>query len=144
MGSGPTPKQVEITCQVDERGFLYQIYGNFAFPSLRRIYVVGNFSRKIIRGLHRHNEEWKGYFVVRGAAKFVVVDEQKKTTSYVLSYRKPSVLIVPPKYSHGWVSLTDHTMIIGLSNKTLEESVKDDIREDPFVLGEELWNVKSR
>jgi dTDP-4-dehydrorhamnose 3,5-epimerase-like enzyme len=137
---------VTVKCHVDDRGFLYQIYGDYSekFPNVKRIYIVGNFSKGIIRGFHMHKKEHKCYFVASGAAKFVVVDEKKKVASYTLSARDPSVLIVPPKHYHGWVSLDDSTMLIGLSDKSLDESAKDDFRTNPFSFGKDVWEVKPR
>jgi len=146
MGSYVKPEHVAISCHVDDRGFLYQIYGNYEdkFPSVKRIYIVGSFSKGTIRGFHKHNEEWKGYFTSNGSAKFVVVDENKKMSTYTLSSKNPAVLIVPPKYFHGWMSLEENTMLIGMSNKSLEESLEDDVRIDPFTYGKEVWDVKAR
>ena len=140
------PLLINLECYIDDRGFLYQIYGQYkdVFPELKRVYVVGNFSKGIIRGFHKHLNEWKGYFVVLGSAKFVTVDENKNIATYILSMRKPAVLIVPPNYYHGWVSLEDNTILIGLSNKSLEESLSDDIRIDPFTFGKEIWETKPR
>ena len=138
------PVQVDIACHVDDRGFLYQLYRDNNFPDVKRVYVVGNFSRGVIRGLHRHNEEWKAYFLVSGTAKFIAADTTGNVTTYILSTSKPSILIVPPNYSHGWISLTDNTILIGLSNKTLEESLNDDFREDPFKYGKDVWETKPR
>jgi len=140
------PKQIELPCHVDERGFLYQIVGNYEFPEVKRVYVVGNFAKGVIRGYHGHNHEWKAYFVARGASKFVVVGKEGARTiqSYVLTLRKPSVLIIPPKYFHGWVSLEDDTLLVGISNKTFQESLQDDYREDPFKYGKEVWDVRPR
>jgi dTDP-4-dehydrorhamnose 3,5-epimerase-like enzyme len=136
--------QIKIDCHVDDRGFLYQIYKTYDFPEVKRIYVLGNFLKNTIRGLHRHEHEWKGYFVVVGAAKFVVVDPAKQITQYILSDKNPSILVVPPHHPHGWISLSDKTVLIGLSNRTLEESMKDDFREDPLTLGKQVWETKPR
>jgi dTDP-4-dehydrorhamnose 3,5-epimerase-like enzyme len=144
MENRSEPAEVEILCHADDRGFLYQLYKSYHFPEVKRVYLVGNYSRNVIRGFHKHNEEWKAYFVGRGTAKFVLVNEQKEITTHTLSDRRPCVLVVPPKYLHGWVSLTEETLVIGLSNKTLEESNKDDFREDPFIFGKEVWETKAR
>ncbi|MEM2293523.1 MAG: WxcM-like domain-containing protein [Nitrososphaerota archaeon] len=140
------PKILDVECHVDDRGFLYQIYGNYdkEFPELKRVYVVGNFSKGIIRGFHKHKEEWKCYFVVNGSAKFVIVDENKNISTFVLSSKRPCLLIVPPGYFHGWVSLEENTILIGMSNKTLEQSISDDFRIDPFTFGKDIWEVKHR
>lgn len=140
------PEQLEVSCHIDDRGFLYQIFGNFEgkFPELKRVYVVGNFSKGTIRGFHKHEEEWKCYFAVSGSAKFVVIDEDKNIFTYTLSPKKPSILIVPPRFFHGWVSLEENTILIGMSNKGLEQSLKDDVRINPFTFGKKVWEVKPR
>ncbi len=140
------PEQFAIPCHLDDRGFLYQIYGNYEgkFPNIKRIYIVGNFSKGTIRGFHKHTEEWKCYFASSGSAKFVIVDENKNISTYVLSPKNPAVLIVPPEHFHGWVSLEENTILIGISNKSLEDTLKDDIRIDPFTFGKEVWDVKAR
>lgn len=138
------PKQIEVSCHIDDRGFLYQIAGNYEFPEIKRVYVVGNFAKGVIRGYHEHKEEWKAYFAVSGSLKIVVVDEQGEISNYVLTSRKPSILVVPPKHLHGWISLEEDTLLVGISNKTLEESQADDYREDPFKYGKEMWDVKPR
>lgn len=140
------PRQVEVKCHVDDRGFLYQIFEDSQehFPKVRRIYVVGNFGKGTIRGFHKHIYESKCYFVVSGAAKFVVIDKDGKPAAFVLSSRNPSVLVVPPGYEHGWVSLEDNTVLIGMSDKTLQESLSDDYRSDPFKYGREVWEVRPR
>jgi len=137
---------VPIDVKIDDRGFLYQIYGNIGnYPPIKRVYVVGNHSRGVIRGFHKHLGEYKFFFVVSGGAKFVVErDEGSVLDNYVLSAKQPSVLVIPPGHFHGWVSLADDTTIIGMSNYTLAESEKDDMRKDPFVLGKEIWETKAR
>lgn len=140
------PEQIPVDCKVDDRGFLYQIYGGYEdkFPSVKRIYVVGNFGKGVIRGFHKHADEWKCYFVSSGAAKFVVIDGERNSTTFLLSSRNPSILIMPPNHFHGWVSLEEGTILVGMSNKSLEESLNDDTRTDPFSFGKELWEVKAR
>ncbi|MEM2909902.1 MAG: WxcM-like domain-containing protein [Halobacteria archaeon] len=140
------PRQVDIRCHVDDRGFLYQVFqeGQEFFSTVRRIYVVGNFGKGTIRGFHKHLKESKCYFVINGAAKFVVVSENGRIMSFVLSSRNPSLLVIPPGYEHGWVSLDENTTLIGLSDKTLEESLRDDYRSDPMKYGKDVWEVKPR
>jgi dTDP-4-dehydrorhamnose 3,5-epimerase-like enzyme len=145
-GSLVKPEQFAVTCHLDDRGFLYQIYGNHKdkFPPVKRIYIVGNFSKGTIRGFHKHMDEWKCYFASTGSAKFVVADENKNISTYILSPKNPTILIVPPGYFHGWVSLEENTILIGISNKSLGETVKDDIRIDPLAFGKEVWEVEAR
>jgi dTDP-4-dehydrorhamnose 3,5-epimerase-like enzyme len=137
------PWKESIKLVVDDRGFLFQIFDEsndkitfdglnyLGLPKIRRIYLVGNFSKDTIRGMHYHEKEWKYFFVIRGSAKFIVSPEDhpvEKTKTFILSERKPEVLIVPPKYYIGWKALEEGTLILGMSNFSLEESLKDDRR----------------
>jgi dTDP-4-dehydrorhamnose 3,5-epimerase len=135
---------LEVECKLDDRGFLYQIYGNLkdGLPEIKRVYVVGNHSKGVVRGFHKHQGEYKYYFAVSGSAKFLVAAKRGTLTSFILSPKRPAVLVVPPGLFHGWVSLDDDTVIVGMSNYTLEESEKDDVRMDPFAFGEEVWESK--
>ena len=144
--SNAQPHLVAIQCHLDDRGFLCQILGNYNefLPKVARAYVVGNFAQGTIRGLHMHKLETKAYFVVNGSAKFVVVDREKKNQAYTLSERNPAVLVVPPSYYHGWISLEANTTLIGLSDRMLEQSLKDDYRADPMAFGNEVWRVVPR
>ena len=135
-----------VACKLDDRGFLYQIYGSVkGYPQIKRVYVLGNHSKGTIRGLHRHSGEYKFYFAAAGSAKFVVEGPKGgKPVTYILSPRRPEVLVVPPGLFHGWVSLEEGTLVIGMSNYTLSESERDDIRKDPFTFGKEVWETKAR
>lgn len=137
---------IPIDCKVDDRGFLYQVFGDFGdYPPIKRVYVVGNHSKGIIRGLHKHTKEYKFFFIVSGSAKFVVErGEGGGVDTFVLSTKQPAVLVVPPGHFHGWTSLADDTAIIGMSNLSLAESEQDDTRKDPLVLGRETWETKPR
>ena len=139
-------KLIPIDCRVDDRGFLYQVYGNLGdYPLIKRVYVVGNHSRGVIRGFHKHTKEYKFFFIVSGAAKFVVEKgERNDFDTFVLSTKQPAVLVVPPGNFHGWTSMADDTTIIGMSNLSLVESEQDDIRKDPLVYGKEIWETKAR
>lgn len=141
-----SPIKMDLKCNIDDRGFLYQIFGGYEdkFPEVKRIYIVGNFCKGVIRGFHKHLIEWKCYFVITGSAKFIVLDKDNNKLSYVLSSKSPSILIVPPDFAHGWISLEDGTILAGLSNRSLEESIKDDIRSDPLSFGTDIWSVIPR
>jgi len=151
-------KKEAIKIAIDDRGVLLQLFemknNKISFdgqnyidlPPIKRIYLVRNFSKDTIRGMHYHEYEWKYFIVLRGSVKFVIsptphISEETKT--FVLSEAKPEVLIVPPGNYNGWIALEDNTSLIGMSNFSLEESLKDDKRIPPdnFL---ELFKVKSR
>ena len=141
---------VSVPTFVDDRGFINQIIqaSDSSLPKLERLYLVGNFGSGVIRGFHKHEKEWKCFFVVEGAAKFVLIKEKPNTKeveieNYVLSSKNPSVLVVPPKIYNGWMSLEENTVVLGMSNFTIDETKKDDLRVDPYFWGD-VWEVKGR
>ncbi|MGQ9621263.1 MAG: hypothetical protein ACUVTX_09820, partial [Bacteroidales bacterium] len=64
--------------------------------------------------------------------------------SFVISSRHHGVLVIPPLYANGWISLEDHTILVSLSNLVYEEAMDDDIRIDPLIIGEDYWRVIPR
>jgi len=142
------PKLIELEAKVDDRGFLYQVYQAAPdLPEIKRIYVVGNFSKGTIRGFHKHEVEWKLFFVARGSSKMVLVREREEgppeIQTFILTTKRPQLIVVPPRYYNGWMSLEDETLLIGLSTLTLEESLRDDFRVSPYKFGD-VWEVKPR
>ena len=111
---------------------------------VRRIYVVGSFGKGTIRGLHAHKYETKAYFVLKGAAKFVIQDSDGRIATETLSSAYPEILVIPPNHPHGWTSLAEDTLLLGLSDRTLEQTNSDDQRTDPFSVGSDVWSVKAR
>lgn len=142
-------KLIPVKTFVDDRGYINQIiqHSDGVFPKLERLYLVGNFGRGIIRGFHKHEKEWKCFFVINGAAKFVLVKETKnqpEIDTYVLTSKNPQILIIPPGIWHGFMSLEENTILLGISNFTIDETKADDYRIDPFNFGKEVWEVKPR
>ncbi len=135
---------------IDDRGFLSQILpeGQDKF-SIRRIYTTGNYAYGTIRGFHKHKIEHKAFFVTSGTAKFVLVDDRQDSRTYkqidtfVISHLKPSVLYVPPGIYTGWMSLSDDTVILGMSTESFDSENPDDERLDPHIFGN-VWRVKHR
>lgn len=144
-------KHIPINCYVDDRGYLTQVIQTTdgLMPSISRIYVTGNFSKGVIRGFHKHFKEWKGFFVPKGAAKFVLVDDREKSKTYkeidtyILSSNRPSVLIIPTGIYNGWMSLDDDTVLIGVSSEPFDRDNPDDVRIPPDTYGD-VWTVKGR
>lgn len=113
--------------------------------TIKRVYYVANYGVGITRGFHYHEKEWKIFFAVSGAAKIVAINPKNSKEQYVFvsSSRKPNLVVIPPFFAHGWGSLEESTILICCSNATLEESIKDDTRIDPYKWGD-VWQVKAR
>ena len=135
------PIAVDLFRFVDDRGILDQLF-NLDLPNsfpfgVKRIYTTVS-NKGIIRGMHGHQREWKAFYVANGMVKFVVYKMGEEpdllgyeTKTFVLSDAKPQLFILPPGYWHGYMSLTENARIIILSSASLEETKKDDHREDP-------------
>jgi len=89
------------------------------------------------------------FFVPSGAAKFVLVDDRKDSSTYkavdtfILSKLNPSVLVIPIGVYSGWMSLEDQTIVLGISSEPFDKENPDDERVDPNSFGD-VWKVKDR
>lgn len=140
------PQLLEVPTFVDDRGVLHQVIetAQKALPQIARVYQVRNFDPGTIRGFHRHRREWKAFYVSQGSAKFVVCQENAGSLeSFVMTDQQPRLLVVPPGFYNGWKALGPDTLLLGFSSATIEESVQDDERVDPFRFGD-CWQVRSR
>ena len=152
---------------IDDRGTFCDIKGDTAFD-IKRTYVCKNFQKGTIRGFHYHQHESKLFYVPQGAIRFIVWKMNLKCAQYlhtkidggpskksvkfdsqiqviILSESRPSTLIIPKGYANGWQTLTDNAILVGCSDRTLEESVNDDIRINPDLeMFKTYWEVKNR
>lgn len=144
------PQVIEYPVFADDRGIFAPVLDEIQsflpqIGQIKRIYYVVNHSKGVIRGFHYHEKEWKFFAIVAGAAKFVILspDDPSKIYTFVSSSRKNNLVIVPPNYANGWMSLKDNTVLLCASNSTTAESRVDDKRYDPFKWGD-VWTVKGR
>jgi dTDP-4-dehydrorhamnose 3,5-epimerase-like enzyme len=61
-----------------------------------------------------------------------------------MSSRHHAVLIVPALYANGWISLEDNTVLFSLGSIRWEKAMHDDIRINPYIIGEDYWKVIGR
>jgi len=127
-------------------------------PDVQRAYFINNSQKDVIRGFHFHHHETKYFVVLRGMAKFVAVQatgdekidgefrhtfDENNIRTFVLAESKPQMLIIPPGYANGWMSLTDDCLLLALSSSTFEMSKNDDFRYPPDLFGD-VWGVEPR
>ena len=152
---------VPLERHIDDRGYLYEIIhqSDDFLPRFGQSYIVCSPARNTVRGFHMHNQLWDYFCVARGTGKFVVAraapsevsaaSEAGKTIapeqieSFVLSDRKPSLLIIPPGHWHGWMSLEDETLVVATGSEVYNRDNPDEIRVSPDVFGD-VWTVKGR
>lgn len=165
------PQIIDLPSYADDRGVLTPAWNNWGAENLpsedpcgrmiptragadirdvMRAYFINNSQKGVVRGFHYHKNETKYFVVLRGMAKFVAInpgsEEQLVCDSidtFVLTERKPQMVMIPPGYANGWVSLTDDCLLLALSSSTFEESKNDDKRIDPYEFGD-VWGVKPR
>ncbi len=141
----------EVVARGDDRGTFVPFLNNTnALPdqeglAIKRMYYVYNYGKGIIRGFHYHKLEWKYFIIVSGAAKFVALNPEhsEEVFTFISSARKPNMIVVPPTYANGWISLEENTILICGSTASFEESIADDKRYDPYTWGDH-WTVKAR
>jgi dTDP-4-dehydrorhamnose 3,5-epimerase-like enzyme len=150
MKSKNLPKSINLESHVDDRGIFIPFLSSLEklpFSSLpaKRNYLVYNFGKGVIRGFHLHKKEWKYFLIINGAAKFIAINPKKTKEKFVFigSEKNPLLIVIPPGYANGWVSLEEKTILLCCSTSSLEESLKDDIRINPLKWGD-LWKVKAR
>jgi dTDP-4-dehydrorhamnose 3,5-epimerase-like enzyme len=132
----------------DDRGIFVPFLQNDALETnleIKRVYYIYNYGKKIIRGFHYHKREWKYFTIVNGSAKFIAInpDNPEEKFTFVSSSRKQNLIVIPPEFANGWISLEENTILICGSTSTIEESLKDDKRFDPYKWGD-VWSVEGR
>ncbi len=154
-------KVVELARHEDDRGFLFEIiHSTDGFlPKFGQVYVVCSPVRGAIRAFHKHAVLWDYFCVVRGAGKFVLARapeddvqqalggekhcETEAIGAYVLTERKPSLLVVPAGTWHGWMALEDNTVVVATGSEVYNRDEPDEVRVPPHVFGD-VWTVRGR
>ena len=124
----------------DHRGQVAFV-NEFPFIEYKRFYIIENHEVGFVRAWHGHKFEAKAYFVLSGEALVgaVKIDDWDAPSSNcpvstrVLSEENPGVLFIPGGHANGFMSLKPNTRVMLFSDFTLEESLNDDIRFDPFI-----------
>jgi dTDP-4-dehydrorhamnose 3,5-epimerase len=139
------PRLMTGGLSVDHRGEV-DFVNEFDFKNIKRFYVVSNHKAGMVRAWHGHKYEAKYVYVLSGTALVGAVgidnwenpSKEYKVHQFILSSKKPAILYIPQGYVNGFKSLTDDAKLMFFSTKTLEQTLKDDIRFDA-----EFWNIWS-
>ena len=153
-------KMIDLKVHEDDRGYLYEIIhksDNFVSgkgQEIRQVYVVGDRIDRIVRAFHKHDELHDWFCIVKGSAKFVLVDDRKDSPTYkkldivVCSDRSPKLLIVPPGVYHGWMSLEPDTIMVSTASHEYNSEKPDEYRIPPdefnTLAGANIWEIKGR
>ena len=97
----------------DQRGFLWTTWKKNSFNKIKFNHDKFSVSKKnVLRGLHCDFKSWKMVTCVYGKFLFVVVDMRKNTKTYlkhkswVLDYKKPTLILVPPHYANAHLTIS--------------------------------------
>lgn len=151
---------MDLKVHEDDRGYLYEIiHKSDGFVSgqgqeMRQVYIVGDRIEKIVRAFHKHDELHDWFCIVKGAAKFVLVDDRKGSPTYgkfdlvVISDRSPRLLVVPPGIYHGWMSLEPDTIMVSTASHEYNRDNPDEYRVPPnnfdALVGGNPWEIKGK
>ena len=98
----------------DFRGLLWTSWKKGNFKKIKFNHDKFSLSkRKTLRGFHCDFKSWKMITSVYGKFLFVVVDMRKNSKNYlkhrrwVLDYKRPKSILIPPYYANAHLCLTD-------------------------------------
>ena len=102
----------------------------------------------------KHDELHDWFCIVKGAAKFVLVDDRPNSPTHqefdilVGSDRSPSLIVVPPGIYHGWMSLQPDTIMVSTASHEYNREKPDEARIPPEsfneLIGEDPWLIKGK
>jgi dTDP-4-dehydrorhamnose 3,5-epimerase len=149
MMSTPEPKLIPAGTSSDDRGRVY-FANNFDLHDTRRMYIVENYAAGTVRAWHAHRHERKWVMAVTGAALAccVAIDDWDSPSQdatvhrFTLDAEHPAVLSIPAGYANGTMTLLRETKLLYLSDASLEESLRDDVRYSARYW--DPWHVAER
>ena len=121
----------------DERGTIAFV-NDFNFEGVKRFYTITHKDTSVVRAWQGHRFESKYFYCLKGEflINLVKLDDWEKPSddlpvrSYELSAEDSKILFIPPGFANGFKALSEGGQLLVLSDKTLEESVNDDVRFD--------------
>jgi len=98
----------------DFRGLLWTSWKKDNFKKIKFNHDKFSLSkRKTLRGFHCDFKSWKMVTSVYGKFLFIVIDMRKNSKNYlkhkrwILDYKKPKSILIPPYYANAHLCLTD-------------------------------------
>jgi dTDP-4-dehydrorhamnose 3,5-epimerase-like enzyme len=134
------PEIIKGGVHQDNRGVI-KFVNDFIFHNIKRFYYVSNRSIEVIRAWQAHKYESKYFFVTSGELiiKVVKIDDWKcpsrnlKVQKFTLSENDSNILLIPSGYANGFKAKQPNSSVIIFSDRTLDESNKDDYRFEKFM-----------
>jgi dTDP-4-dehydrorhamnose 3,5-epimerase len=128
----------------DNRGYFFESYNKKAFDDagIKTVFVQDNQSlsqKGVLRGLHFQKPPFaqgKLVSVIKGAVLDVAVDIRKNSSSYgkhvsiELNEQNKTMLLIPPGFAHGFLTLADNTIFSYKCSEFYHKEAEDSL----------LWN----
>jgi dTDP-4-dehydrorhamnose 3,5-epimerase len=153
-------KLIPLIIHEDERGYLFEIiHKSDGFVSgcgqeIRQVYIVGDRISKIVRAFHKHEELHDWFCIIKGSAKFVLIDDRENSPTYrkwdaiICSDKSPKLVVVPPGVYHGWMSLEPDTIMVSTASHEYNREKPDEYRVPPNnfdeLLGTNPWEIRGK
>jgi dTDP-4-dehydrorhamnose 3,5-epimerase len=147
-------QQIPLTVREDGRGYLFEVIHNSDpfMTQFGQVYVVGDRLPMIVRAFHKHGQLHDWFCVIKGSAKFVLVDDRETSSTFqavdilIGSDRAQSLIVVPPGVYHGWMSLEPDTIMVSIASHEYNRKGPDEHRVPPDffnnIIGEDPWEIK--
>ncbi len=121
----------------DYRGQISSL-NTFHFDGVKRCYIIHHPDASIIRGWHAHQYERKWFYCIKGrfSVALVKIDDWNnpspnlKAEIHNLSEKDSKLVCVPKGYGNCLKAQDDDSIMLVLSDKTLEEALSDSWRYD--------------
>lgn len=141
-----TPELIEGNIHIDDRGKITFFNRMEFMQKIKRVYIIKNFDKDVIRAFHGHKKEEKYFLAVHGSVLVCIgkVTAKNHAKRFVLSSDDPSILYVPGGYANGFRILEEGTELVVFSTATLLESKDDDIRLPWDHCGAKIWETENR
>src|SRR3989338_7321170 len=147
-------KVIALRANADDRGYLIECWrkswDTIPLPhGVSQVYTVIDPTKVLIRAFHKHAQLWDLFYIVKGSAKFGLIDGRPDSPTHkvqetiVTGERNPILIVVPPGVYHGWMSLEDNTVMISIASHEYDRKTPDEERVPPSHEGFD-WSVKGR
>ncbi len=140
---------IPLDVHVDDRGYVIEIIraSDSYFKKFGQVYIAASLKTGTIRAFHKHKLLWDYFFIVNGSAKFAFYDDRKNSSTYkhtetlVITYKNPSLIIVPPGVFHGWMALEDNSILVSTASEVYNRKKPDETRMPYDSFGYD-WSIK--
>ncbi len=157
---------------IDDRGILTElcrIDWPEVETEIKQVYTVQNHTKGTVRAYHCHDRLWDYFLILKGSAKFITFDydrfkefvgssisgtleekhckklfvkESDAYKEFVTSDKRMQMVVIPPRWMHGWMPLEEDTILVSVASQTYQPDKPDEVRISWDTLGKDVWTTK--